>query len=143
MSFSSLANWTNKTFIRLGLLVFTLLFGTSIWVLQIIKNGVRENVQLQIQTVQNATHESMHYWRDLNFEAAISAANRTIVKQQISRLIKSEPDAIALQKNPILASLRTELQPFIRQHQYMGFFVVPHNQIKSIKIRGGLGAACC
>lgn len=116
-------------FIRLGLLVIAILFGTSIWVLQIIKTGVRQDVQLQLQTIQNATHAAMHYWRDSNIEAVKGIARRTRIKQHIAALIKSPPDAAALRRNPLLAELRKELQPFMKQHQYTGFSVVPRNQI--------------
>ena len=124
-----LFSWTNRTFIQLGVLVFVILFGTSVWILHIIKNSVRENVRLQLQTIQNATHEAMHYWRDSNIEAAIGIANRNSIRQHIARLINSKSNSVSLQKNPALISLQKKLKSFIKQHSYKGFFVVPRNQI--------------
>lgn len=135
MRFSFPFNWTSRIFIQLGVLVFAILFATSVWILHVIKNGVRENIQLQLQTIQHATHEAIHYWRDANIEAAIGAANRATVSQHIARLINSKSDTTSLQKNPALTGLRKELQVFIRQHNYKGFFVVPRNQINYASMR--------
>lgn len=129
MPFSFFYGWANRTFIQLGLIAFCILFGTSLWLVHIIKNGVWEDALLQLQTIQNASHETMHYWRDMNTEVAISIANRPKIRAYILQLIREKPDAAALRKNPSLAGLRVEIQPLIKLNQYKGFFVVPLNQI--------------
>lgn len=129
MQFPGIFSWNNRRFIQFGVLIFCLLSGTTFWILQIIKTGVREDVSLNLQTIQNSTHEAIHYWRDLTTETVIGIANRSIIRQHIDTLIKSGPAASALRKNAGLAALRKELQPFLDQHQYNDFYVVARNQI--------------
>jgi len=129
MRFSYPFNWNDRTFVQFGVLIFCILSGTSLWILHIIKNGVRDEVMQQFQTVQQATHDTMHYWRNMNIETAISIADRPNIKEYIAQLIQASSDPVSLKKNPALERLRIELKPLIEQHRYKGFFVIPRNQI--------------
>jgi len=122
-------SWTNRTFIQLGILVFCILAGASIWLVHVIKQGVEKDIQSQLQTIQQAAHQAVHYWRDMNIESAISIANRPRIKKYIRQLSQASAKPAELKKNRTLQRLRAELKPFITQHQYRGFFVVARNQV--------------
>ena len=121
--------WTNKAVIQFGIIIFCFLFGTAIWIIHTIKNAAQDNVEQQLNSIMQAAHETTHYWLNLNIEAATNMANRPNIKKLILQLIQDRPEAESLKNNTTLKQLRKELQGFIQQYGYKGFFVVPHNQL--------------